>query len=99
MWYNMLKEVNKMTTIKTVKTRFIQKHDTETNWLKATNFTPLEGEIIIYDIDYTYDYPRIKIGDGATNVNNLPFITGVITNSEIDSICGTTIVSGDEVEL
>ena len=60
---------------KTIIGRAIQKHDIEENWLKAVNFTPYQGEIIIYDIDDNYDYQRIKIGDGKTNVNDLPFAT------------------------
>ena len=36
---------------KTVKTRIVNKHDTEANWAKAVNFTPKDGEIIIYDAD------------------------------------------------
>lgn len=59
---------------KTFPSRFVCKHDTEENWLKATNFSPKRGEIIVYDIDVNYDYERIKIGDGETNVNNLPFV-------------------------
>ena len=58
---------------KTLKTRIIQKHDTEANWSLATNFTPLNGEIIIYDEDENYNYKRIKIGNGIDNVNDLPF--------------------------
>ena len=54
--------------------RAIQKHDVEANWLKATNFVPMQGEIIVYDIDDNYDYERIKIGDGVQNVNALPFV-------------------------
>lgn len=34
----------------------------------------MDGEIIIYDADANYSYKRIKIGDGSTNVANLPFI-------------------------
>ena len=60
---------------KTMKARVQHKHDIESNWLKATNFTPLVGEIIVYDPDESYGYPRIKIGDGETNINSLPFIT------------------------
>lgn len=60
---------------KTMKARVQHKHDIEANWLKATNFTPLASEIIVYDPDENYDYPRIKIGDGKTNINTLPFIT------------------------
>ena len=59
---------------KTIKARIQHKHDIEANWLKATNFIPLDSEIIVYDPDENYDYPRIKIGDGETNVNILPFI-------------------------
>lgn len=58
---------------KNFKTRVLQKHDLEVNWNKATNFIPLSGELIIYDPDTTYPYPRFKVGDGKTTVINLPF--------------------------
>ena len=54
--------------------RIVHKHDTEENWLKATNFIPKQGELIIYDVDDTHDYERMKIGDGETLVSDLPFI-------------------------
>lgn len=54
--------------------RIVNKHDTEANWLKATGFTPKQGELIVYDIDSTHSYERIKIGDGQKNVNALPFV-------------------------
>lgn len=54
---------------KIYQSRLIQKHDTEANWNKATNFVPLKGEIIIYD-----DLNQMKIGDGGTVVSDLPFI-------------------------
>ena len=54
--------------------RIVNKHDTEANWLKATGFTPKQGEIIVYDIDENYNYERIKIGDGVHNVNAIPFV-------------------------
>lgn len=54
--------------------RIIQKHDIEANWEKAVNFSPMKGEVIIYDIDENYNYERLKIGDGETNVNDLPFV-------------------------
>ena len=59
---------------KELKTRIYHKHDTEANWNKATNFIPKAGEIIIYDADQNYSYPRIKIGDGLTAIINLKFI-------------------------
>ena len=62
-----------MANEKNVNSRIQHKHDTETNWLKATNFMPKIGELIIYDPDNNYTYSRFKIGDGKTSVNNLPF--------------------------
>ena len=88
-----------MATEKTINGRLINKHDTEANWLKATNFTPMKGEIIVYDIDDTYNYERFKIGDGKTLVSTLSFVNDVITNSKIDEICGTVIYTSEEVEL
>ena len=65
---------------KTIQTRVQHKHETEANWLLATNFVPLAGEIIIYDPDPDNEDPskrysgiRVKIGDGETPVNSLPF--------------------------
>ena len=60
-------------------TRVQHKHDTEANWLKATNFKPLAGEIIIYDADATHSEPRMKIGDGETLVSALPFAGAQVT--------------------
>ena len=70
-----------------IKSRFINKHDIEENWIKAGNaanpFIPKQGELIVYDDRYTdksgeiiivADNVRFKIGDGVNNVNNLPSI-------------------------
>ena len=57
--------------------RIQQKHDIEENWLKAINFIPRQGEIIIYDIDDTHNYERLKIGDGLLNVNQLLFVNDI----------------------
>ena len=62
-----------MATEKNIQTRIQHKHDIEANWLKATNFIPKAGELIIYDVDATHTEPRLKIGNGTTTVNNLPF--------------------------
>lgn len=47
------------------------------DWEKAKNFIPKKDQIIIYDgIKQDGRYimpPRIKIGDGQTTVNELPF--------------------------
>lgn len=64
-----------MANEKNINSRIQHKHDVEVNWLKATNFIPKIGEIIIYDPDENYSFSRVKVGDGVTNVNNLPLIT------------------------
>ena len=78
-----LKEADIMTE-KTINGRIVNKHDIEANWLKAVNFVPKQGEIIIYDIDENYTYERFKIGDGTHNVNELPFSNAYITDLTID---------------
>ena len=65
------------------------KRDTEANWLKAKNFIPKSGEIIIYDYE---SGPKFKIGDGKRNVSDLPFINSgkieiQINDAEVDSRC------------
>lgn len=73
----------------TIKTRIQLKSDTKTNWDIAGNqgFVPLLGELIIYrctTID-GHNYCKIKIGDGQTNVTNLPFIdAGTLNEKEVE---------------
>lgn len=62
------------TTTKTINTRVQMKSGTATEWSKATNFIPLKGEVVVY----TGNPPRIKIGDGTTKVNALPFATSSV---------------------
>ena len=56
------------------------KTDTASNWEKATNFTPKKGEIIVY----SGNPPRIKVGDGTTKVNALPFATSSVYVGETE---------------
>lgn len=42
-------------SVKQLQTRVVNKHDLEANWLKATNFVPLKGELIVYDIEVGVD--------------------------------------------
>lgn len=53
-----------------IKENVIIKKDIENNWNKAKNFIPKDGEIIIYS-DYA---AGLKIGDGITHLNDLPFL-------------------------
>ena len=57
----------------TIKTRIINKHESQLDWDKAVNFIPLQGEIIIYDSTDNNVPSRIKIGDGSTLLADLPF--------------------------
>ena len=71
----------------TVKTRIQLKNDTEANWNKAINFVPLRGELIIYSIDETHPFFRLKVGDGETIVSELPFVdAGSISGMDINNI-------------
>lgn len=88
---------------KLLYSRLQQKHDTEANWLVASDFIPLAGEIIVYDKDEHYDYERIKIGDGVNTINLLPFdnirpekITFVYMSETKDLMCAKTV---EEIKL
>lgn len=67
-----------MAGLKKLNTRIINKHATAAVW-NDTNFTPLQGEIVIYDPGYdsrdgkTYTRERMKIGDGSRSIQELPF--------------------------
>lgn len=70
------------TTEKIVNSRISCKHDIEANWGLAVNFIPKAGELILYDPDSTYNYTRMKIGDGVTKVAALPFFADKIIELE-----------------
>lgn len=79
--------------VKTLTTRVQQKSDTSVNWAKATNFTPLKGEIIVYT-----DLNKIKIGDGVTKVGVLEFVNA----KDAETLMGaslSTILNDSEVEI
>lgn len=87
---------------KTLKTRVQLKSDTEANWRKSvltseggdkvsgTSFVPLLGELIVYTADDAHPFSRLKVGNGSTNVVNLPFIDAGTINGALlpeDEIC------------
>ena len=70
---------------KILKTRVQNKCDTAANWKLATNFKPLKGEIILYT-----DTKQMKVGDGNTLVNNLPFYpSGDVTAAGNNTFTGS----------
>ena len=79
---------------KIIHSRIVHKHDIENNWIN-TSFVPKSGELVIYDIDESYDYVRFKIGDGITNVNLLSFVNDDVKNL-IEKLVGDTPV-GEQI--
>ena len=67
-----------------LKNKIAIKHDTEENWNSATDFIPKKSELILYDPDTTYDYTRIKIGDGSLKVSALPFLFDRLHDLEVN---------------
>lgn len=80
-----------MNTEKNISTRIIHKHDTEANWNKATNFIPKQGELIVYDKDQNHSQIRLKMGDGTTKVNDLPFSIDEILIGTTEEITPTQV--------
>lgn len=54
-----------------IKEQTLIKKDTSTNWSKAKNFIPKENEVILYT---DFEPNRMKIGNGKTKINELPFV-------------------------
>lgn len=85
-----------MAGLKKLKTRIINKHATAAVW-NTVDFTPLQGEVIIYDPGYdstdkkTYSRERMKIGDGTHTVQELPFA------NELEAVVTETTKSIDVV--
>lgn len=86
-----------MTQTKLQNVRLVQKHEIQADWEKAVNFIPLQAEIIVYDADSIHTAPRLKIGDGKTPINDLPFygekknsIWGDFTNNSSTPSNGTS---------
>jgi hypothetical protein len=80
--------------------RIVHKHDTEANWLLATNFIPKTGELIIYDIDASHSSPRFKIGDGTSTVTSLPFFSGAAADIGNATILKSGLMSStDKIKL
>ena len=76
---------------KTIQTRVQNKHDIEANWLLATNFIPLAGEIIIYDVDNDHPKIRAKIGNGANLLSELPWALDEATLEKLITDTNTAI--------
>ena len=49
-----------MATEKNISSRIIHKHDTEENWLKAVNFIPKKGELIMFEKEKEHKVLALK---------------------------------------
>jgi hypothetical protein len=89
--------------------RILHKHDIEVNWNKAKRFIPKQSELIIYDIEVDaegntlslpsdrktpYLYERFKIGDGITNVVDLPFAMTTLGGTKTTALSLNSFASG-----
>lgn len=66
------------------------KREKEEDWAKAKNFIPKKDEVIIYDCDD--GSVKIKVGDGITKVNDLPFTNN---NMSISLRDGLLVMKGE----
>ena len=97
---------------KRINTRIVQKHDIEANWLKATSFVPLQGELILYDVEVDkdgntlelpvgrttpYRHERLKLGDGITTVTNLPFADELLLDTLLDTLPDTLSLDSTKI--
>ena len=86
-----------ISTQSSIPARVQFKHHTESDWIKTVYqdfennillekpFIPMAGEPIVYDPDESNGQIRYKIGDGQTNVVNLPFITNSVRIYDAES--------------
>ena len=59
-----------MAANKTFNTRVQLKNDIEANWIKAVNFSPLPGEIIIYNAEIEGDMNQLPKDDNGQYLRN-----------------------------
>lgn len=64
-----------------MKARVCNLYKTEADWNKL-NFAPLDGELVVYAPDKSYDYARLKVGYCNIPIQSLPFF---VTEDYIDA--------------
>ncbi len=68
-----------------MKARVSQLHKTEAEWSLLRDFVPLQGELIIFGPDEHYNYSRLKIGNGVSKLNDLPFFIDYSINDFLEN--------------
>ncbi len=77
-----------------MKARICMLHKTETEWNKLPDFIPLQGELIVFDQDRQHRYARVKIGDGVTKLQKLPFLIDPAIDEFLENRCDKIIDAG-----
>lgn len=72
-----------------MKARVSNLHKTESEWSKLIGWKPEAGELIVFDPDDTFDYARVKLGDGVHTLSELPFFIDqaalkIVKNLDVD---------------
>lgn len=80
-----------------MKARISQLHNTELGWQRYNDFIPEAGELIIYDSDDNYAYPRLKIGDGKTNLKNLTFLIDNVVEAYVQNLQRDVYIDGGRI--
>jgi hypothetical protein len=81
-----------------VKARVSQLHKTEAEWLKLQDFVPLQGEFIVFDPDKQHCYARLKLGDGITKLQNLPFFIDSAIDDHTTKKRLDTVIDGGRIK-
>lgn len=82
-----------------MKARIVHLHKTEADWLKVTKWIPEAGELAIYDPDETYSYSRVKVGDGKTLLQDLPFFVDSAVLTLLEKLRYEEFIDGGRIDL
>ena len=80
-----------------MKARISHLHNTELAWQKFAELIPEAGELIIYDPDDTYAYPRLKAGDGKTKLKDLAFFIDAAVETLIQNTQQDIYIDGGRI--
>jgi hypothetical protein len=80
-----------------MRARVSQLHKTEAEWSKFDEFVPIHGEFIIFDPDERHQYARLKIGDGFTTLDNLPFFIDSAIDDHVTKRRYNEVIDGGRV--
>jgi hypothetical protein len=80
-----------------MRARVSQLHKTEAEWSKFAEFVPIQGEFIIFDPDERHKYARLKIGDGFTTLDSLPFFIDSTIDDHVTKRRYNEVIDGGRV--